>query len=244
LGKYQALRVTEASLYASAAWSIIDAVESNSEEFDPLEAGVPYWLVSPADTLSKLRRAAGGSLDVTVRAPMPGELGSYTIKPLDVEIVVYSDPEAWSDYSLDHLYDSIVRSPLTLDSTMLRELAYRTDMGMSEYLVAYLSWGEAVILEGERFNINVPLFEEVKVAYHTHPRSACALSKADVESLLSLMVNRGVGGGIATVNCALRIWRRGFLLEDDFIALKRHKGPLYPGGQPTLQSVLLEVMGF
>ncbi len=225
--KYQDLRVTEGSIYTSLLCLVIKAAEWNSsDDVDVLSIGVPAWIVEPAEALSRLHGNRGGLLKVEIYSPFEGDLGVYKIKPLNIDVAIRASREAQDYISLKNLYRLAMEAPLRLDSYLLKRLANTTSEGGPEFLIAYLEWGEVIILEGDVDRIRIPFLEQVKVSYHTHPRGGCAFSKADLASTLDLMVHGGIGEGIVTTDCAAYMYRIGFLLEEDYIVLKKYREPI------------------
>ena len=225
--KYQDLRVTDGSIYTSLLCLIIKAVEWNSsDDIDVFSVKVPSWIVEPAEALSRLHDSRGGLLKVELYSPSEGDLGTFKIRPLNIDVAIRASREAHDYISLKELYRLAMEAPLRLDSYLLKRLASMTSEGGPEFLIAYLEWGEVIILEGEVDRISIPFLEQVKVSYHTHPRGGCAFSRADLASSLDLMVHGGIGEGVVTTDCATYMYRIGFLLEEDYIVLKKYRKPV------------------
>jgi hypothetical protein len=240
----QELRTTKASKYIAISSAVIEAVENVWDEtFDLLEVQVPWWLASPWDLLNKIESAPEKRLIVKVGVPEDGVLLDDYLDDIDLYLEVVGEPELrfGDTVSLGRLYEKVVNAPLILDSDIIRGLALETTLSGVEFILLYLKTGSVALLEGERLRISIPFVDFSKVVYHTHPHGSCGLSKEDIRSITTFLVNGGIGGGAVTDSCAVYMVRDGFVHENDFIYLKKLKEPLVLGKQvPKLSSVKIE----
>ena len=235
--KMQMLKVTRGSLRAALLAAVLNVVEDVYEEDVELgEVTVPYWPIE-ADP-----RGLGPLVEVTVGYPgREGLLGERTVEAGGFTVRVVSKPDYLGDLSILDYYRHVAVDPLREDARDLRGLAAETARTSVEYMAVYLYDGRVLLLEGETLRVRIPFIEAAAV-YHTHPEGGCGFSAKDVESALDLMVAGGVGEAAVTTKCAIVMYRRGFVLEEDYIELR--KWLRKPGRPPSLRSIAVEMVTY
>ena len=235
--KMQMLKVTRGSLKAALLAAILSVVEDSYEEDVELgEVTVPYWPLE-ADP-----RSLGSLVEVTVGYPgREGLLGERTVEAGGFTVRVVSKSDYLGDLSIVDYYRHVAVDPLRDDARDLRSLAVETTRTGIEYMALYLHDGRMLLLEGEMLRVRIPFIEAAAV-YHTHPEGGCGFSAKDVESALDLMVAGGVGEAAVTPKCAIVMYRRGFVLEEDYVGLR--KWLRRPGRPPSLRSVAVEMITY
>ncbi len=119
--------------------------------------------------------------------------------------------------SLQALYSRVPREVGRYAAFTLSSYAARTAFEGIEYMVIVLRNGRAALLEGEVERVRIPYVRHVADA-HTHPRW-CFPSAPDVESLMNLLLDSGLGSAIVSPECTLVMARDGPFTEDDYLAL-------------------------
>ncbi|MGC9148230.1 MAG: hypothetical protein ACP5GI_02135 [Sulfolobales archaeon] len=124
-----------------------------------------------------------------------------------------------------------------------------------EYLFILHRKGEWLILEGEKYRINIPRINDVIASIHTHPTSSCIPSRADLESMIDLLTSGGVLFGIVSRTCLFTAELINFINEytyerlmrllnnyDDFIQfLKRASGDVIRIGEDLILKVRYKI---
>ena len=119
--------------------------------------------------------------------------------------------------SLQSLYSRVPKDVGRYASTTLSSYAARTAFEGIEYMVVVLRNGRAALLEGEVEKVRIPYIRHVADA-HTHPRW-CFPSAPDIESLMNLLLDSGLGSAIVSPECTLVMARDGPFTEEDYLAL-------------------------
>ena len=193
------------------AFEVLKFFEDYSEEPDPRATYTDLEL-DPA------RWSKGGVIEVRLQGPL--DFTEETIEVGDTRISIRLVPgRVARGRALAALYRALPVKVASLDSSLIRRLAWETSRSGVEYLLIYLSSGSVAVLEGEAYNISVPFVESVG-QIHTHPQGACGLSKADVVSGLSGLVEGAIFEAAATIDCIVYMVRRGLVSEDDYIKVK------------------------
>ena len=115
------------------------------------------------------------------------------------------------------LYTRVPREVGRYASSVLASYVTRTAFEGIEYMVVVLRNGRAALLEGEVEKVRIPYVRHVADA-HTHPRW-CFPSAPDIESLMNLLLDSGLGSAIVSPECTLVMARDGPFTEDDYLAL-------------------------
>jgi len=118
-----------------------------------------------------------------------------------------------------------------LDSYLLR-----TYLEGIEYMVLVLTNGRALLLEGERGKVVVPA-RNVIASAHTHPRG-CLPSPYDIRSLINIFFEGGIGLGIKSKDCTLKIVRVGPFTEKDYIELAIFRNILRKNNLETIKEII------
>jgi len=118
-----------------------------------------------------------------------------------------------------------------LDSYLLK-----TYLEGLEYMVLVLINGKALLLEGERGKIVVPV-KGVLASAHTHPRG-CLPSPHDIRSLIHILFEGGLGLGIKSKDCTLKIVRMGPFTERDYVELAIFRNVLRKSDLEIIKEVI------
>lgn len=238
--KRQWLRETRGSLLLAAYSSIIAVVERMADESgaSPLDYTVQEELLDPSWVMERVE-----SGDLTVKfSPRGGSEGveeEAEIGGRRVTVRLDADP-GLAGTPISRLYESAPVAVLRSDSAEIKALAHETTRSGVEYMVIYLGDGRAAFLEGEAYRVSLP-FVEAAGCIHTHPEGSCGLSAKDVESGLDLLVEGGLFEAAATMTCAFAMYRVGFVVEDDYVAVKEALVRAGGGGRlevkPRLDSI-------
>lgn len=138
--------------------------------------------------------------------------------------------------SLQSLYSRIPREVGGYAASTLSSYAARTALEGVEYMIVVLRNGRAALLEGEVEKVRIPYLRHVADA-HTHPRW-CFPSAPDIESLMNLLLDSGLGSGIVSPECTLVMARDGPFTEDDYIALAELRNRIRGGDYDALKEVI------
>jgi proteasome lid subunit RPN8/RPN11 len=113
------------------------------------------------------------------------------------------------------IYDKIIRTYReTLHYTM-KSFAARSVQKHMEYYLGILFNGKGFIIEGEEDRVIVPGGLNQCFAAHTHPSAIPIPSRADIRSITSLFLDRGIGHAIETIGSSIVIYRRSPISEDE-----------------------------
>ena len=118
-----------------------------------------------------------------------------------------------------------------LDSYLLR-----TYLEGLEYIVLVLTNGKALLLEGERGRVVVPA-KNVIASAHTHPRG-CLPSPHDIRSLINMFFEGGIGLGIKSKDCTLKIVRVGPFTEKDYVELAIFRNMLRKNDLEAIKEII------
>jgi len=105
----------------------------------------------------------------------------------------------------------------------MKEYSVKSSSLSREYYLAVLFNGKAFIVEGERDRVALPVIPHC-VSAHTHPTNHPYPSKHDIESIINMMVNRGLLHAIETTSHTLYVYRVKPLCEEDIVKLRLIEG--------------------
>ncbi len=137
---------------------------------------------------------------------------------------------------LQRLYKKASDLFIRLATSHLTSPAVRTRAEGIEYMFIILRDGRALELEGDVNKVIIPNVKAVASA-HTHPYG-CMPSPHDIRTLINLLLDGGLGGGIISLDCKLFILREGPFLEEDYIALSRLRSALSSRNAKELKDFL------
>jgi len=147
-----------------------------------------------------------------------------TYKPSINEVITRNDIYS----KLSSLFDELF--------SYLGSYVLRTSIEGIEYMVIVLRNGKAALLEGERNSISIPNVGVIASA-HTHIKG-CLPSPHDVRSLMHMLFDGGIGLGIMSRECLLKIIRVGPFTEDDYYELALFRNYLRRHDVDSLRSYL------
>ncbi len=105
----------------------------------------------------------------------------------------------------------------------MKEYSIKSRSMGGEYFLAVLFDGRAFIVEGEKDHVTLPSIPHCLSA-HTHPSPTPYPSKRDIETIINMMVNRGLMHVIETTGYSLYVYRVKPLSEEDVITLRLIEG--------------------
>ncbi|MEB3774676.1 MAG: hypothetical protein GSR86_07120 [Desulfurococcales archaeon] len=217
--KYQEASVTPGSRYLAVLYRLVDVLETRlAEYYDPREVLVDETSVS----LENVMRGDRVRL-IIYNIGEEGVIDEYQLKDAGTSIVIEARGTSYTGIGYEDLLEIISRAPFRLDKDLIRSLAINTSRSGIEYMLLYTESGLNLRLEGEHLRVRIPFVKTI-ASIHTHPEGACGLSKADLASGLDLLVEGGVLEASATPTCGFLMYRRGFIDEDDYIAVKTWRG--------------------
>jgi len=163
------------------------------------------------------------------------ELGRLINYGLINNYKVRIDRDVSEGISIDELYSEAINYFDEmfdyLDSYLLR-----TYLEGLEYIVLVLTNGNALLLEGERGRVVVPA-RNVIASAHTHPRG-CLPSPHDIRSLINILFEGGIGLGIKSKDCTLKIVRVGPFTEKDYIELAIFRNILRKNNLEAIKEII------
>ncbi len=128
--------------------------------------------------------------------------------------------EGYGDLRFLTLYDLVEKIILQDAFEYAIKASYTTRTGI-EFIFYYLDDGRIAMFEGEYHRVRLPKVRAV-ASVHTHPESACGLSKQDIESGLDLLAEGGLLLGAATTRCMAIMRRRFMVSEEDYLKIKEY----------------------
>ncbi len=105
----------------------------------------------------------------------------------------------------------------------MKEYSLKSIRDRREYFLALLFNGKAFVVEGGVDRVIIPHIRHC-ISAHTHPSTIPYPSKHDVETIIRLLIDRGLLHAIETIGNSLYIYRVGAISEDGLIALRRIEG--------------------
>ena len=116
------------------------------------------------------------------------------------------------------LYRKVAQGFTLLARRYLESKLIQTHLSNTEFFLALLRDGRALILEGEERTIKVPKLR-IWASAHTHPYT-CIPSAADMETAEDILCDQGIAETIISPLCTLVIFRSAPLTDDDILTLK------------------------
>lgn len=127
--------------------------------------------------------------------------------------------ETLDSISLSKLYDIVIdKYREALHYYILKYLDKTITTGY-EYYLGVLFNGKCFLLEGERNRITIPRIPQC-ISAHTHPSNYPAPSSRDIDEIVNIFIDRGVGHVIIAKSTGMAIYRVKPLTESDLETIK------------------------
>jgi hypothetical protein len=221
--------ITSSSSKALALLGLfIAGLEAVIAEYGCARAGVSAY---PRDALGTTVRihCVGGEGPIDQLFDFEEAIKSGLIEGVEVS----SEPPP---VSLHSLYSTVPKEIGKYAASALSSYALRTALEGVEYMVVVLRNGRAALLEGEVEKVRIPYLRHVADA-HTHPRW-CFPSAPDIESLMNLLLDSGLGSAIVSPECTLVMAREGPFTEEDYLALAELRNSVRGGDYDPLKEAV------
>ncbi|MEM1851299.1 MAG: hypothetical protein QXN05_05315 [Acidilobaceae archaeon] len=217
--KRQWVKFTRSSSIAALVSSLIYHIEDSAPNLNPSEVYVypPLWELEESS-----------SLEVEVYGVDDLEEKRIEIENTGLSITVLKanrKPPVGSA-SLRELYLALPELVVRLDSSVLKDLSFRTKLTGVEYTIIYALDGRMYVLEGEKGSSPV-LPVRVVAILHTHPHGACGFSSRDVRIAAKLLDSFSIFNAVVSDSCIYYLVRVGFLSLDDYLTLLNHSRDLF-----------------
>jgi len=125
----------------------------------------------------------------------------------------------YGEYYYNYLYEKLIDMYRLKLHQYLRSLVWKTVLTGVEYYMGLLFNGKAFIVEGEYGYVKIPRLN-LCLAAHTHPSKYAIPSSVDLESMIELILDRGIGFIIVSFERSLAIYRVKPLSIDEFKYVK------------------------
>jgi len=123
------------------------------------------------------------------------------------------------EYDYSYLYEKLIDMYRLKLHQYVRSMIWKTISTGVEYYMGLLFNGKAFIVEGEVGYVKIPRLN-LCLAVHTHPSRHAIPSSIDLESMVELILNRGIGFIIVSSVESLAIYRVKPLGIDEFEYIK------------------------
>lgn len=215
--KYHEIMMTKESARIAGLKAVIDLVEYLADIDEVVETKVNIQDQIGYNLYANITVKVLGDVDQEITGLekiVEGKPLTYRIEKIIVE--EQGQPSIFSEEILE-IYDEVI----TLSHRLLARLLQPYLNRKYEYFATIISDGKIILLEGEEEKVYVPIPSHLEpiVTAHTHPHTPCIPSKRDIESLIRLLVDQGIGLIILSPLCNLIIYRRGLFLEEDYETL-------------------------